>query len=328
MPTFDGLIFSGDGWNAALEESGLSALHVTAADFFGDFEQTCAGIADWHRTLERDAERLFLVRDAEGLARIGSDERIGVVLGLQNAAALGTDLRRVEVLWRLDVRVLQLTYNEANQLADGCIEERDAGLSRLGRDVVRECGRAGILVDLSHVGRQSCLDAVAVAEQPVAITHANPVSVTPSPRNKDDDVLRAVAATGGVIGASPYGPMCWDRENPPTAATFVRTIHALLELVGEDHVAVGTDFSAMSAGAGVEAILRRSLDLYPEIFGSYVEAYGNGLAARYCRDLPTVASWPQIPRLLLESGLSAETTAKVVGGNWIRLLGQVWGAQS
>jgi membrane dipeptidase len=328
MPTFDGLIFSGDGWNAALEESGLSALHVTAADFLGDFEQTRAGIAEWHRILERDAERLFLVRDADGLARIGSDERLGIVLGLQNAAALDRDLDRVEALWQLDVRVLQLTYNEANQLADGCIEERDAGLSRFGRDVVLACNRAGILVDLSHVGRRACLETAALTGRPVAITHANPAKVTPSPRNKDDEVLRAVASTGGVIGASPYGPMCWDGENPPTASTFVSTIHALLELVGEDHVAVGTDFPAMSPGAGVEGILRRSLDLYPEIFGPYVAAYGNGVAERYCRDLPTIASWPEIPRLLLASGLSEETTAKIVGGNWIRLLGEVWGARA
>jgi membrane dipeptidase len=328
MPTFDGLIFSGDGWNAALEESDLSALHVTAADFLGDFEQTRAGIAGWHRILERDAERLFVVRDAEGLARIGVDERLGIVLGLQNAAALGSDLGRIEQLWQLDVRVLQLTYNEANQLADGCIEERDAGLSRLGRDAVRECNRAGLLVDLSHVGRQACLDTVELTEQPVAITHANPAKVTPSPRNKHDDVLRAVASSGGVIGASPYGPICWDGESPPTAATFVRTIHTLLELVGEDAVAVGTDFPAIAPGAGVEDILRRSLDLYPEIFGPYVAAYGNGLAERYCRELPTVASWPRIPELLLESGLSEATTAKIVGGNWVRVMGQVWSARA
>lgn len=323
MITFDGLVFKGDGWNDLLAASELDAVHVTVADFLGGYRQTIDDIGEWHRRVARDSESLFVIRDLESLARIGEDERLGVLFGLQNAAPVAADLGRLERLWELDVRVVQLSYNEANLLADGCVESRNAGLSRQGRAFVRACNDIGMLIDLSHVGERSSLEAVELSEQPVAVTHANLSRLTPSPRNKSDEVMRAVAARGGIVGASTYGPLLWDGHAAPTLADFTRHVHGLLELVGEDSVTVGTDFPAV-VDDDLGGIVGRSLALYPEVFAGFSAANGNGIAQRYCADLPSAASWPAIPAALLDSGLSAATTAKVVGGNWVRLLSELW----
>lgn len=320
----DGLIVRSDGWTGGLAASGLDAIHVTAADWVGDFADACAGVARWQAILERDAEHLFGILDAGDLAWVGADDRTGVLLGLQNAAPVGADIERVEVLWRLGVRALQLTYNEANLVGDGCIEERDAGLSRLGRRVVAECNRLGILVDLSHVGRRSALDAVAASEAPVAATHANRRALVDNPRNQTDEVLLAIAAAGGVVGVSPWSPMCWTGGGQPDVSDFVAQLLGMIELVGVDAVAIGTDLPALSAQApGSGPVLARSAADYPEIFGAYVAAVDNTIETRYCAGLDAIDRWSELPGHLAAAGLDASEAARVLGGNWIRLLGQV-----
>lgn len=321
----DGLVVKSDGWNDGLAASGLDAFHVTAADWVGDFAATCAGIARWNAILARDAAHLFGVRDAGDVARIGVEKRTGVVLGLQNAAPLERDLARVELFHQLGVRVLQLTYNDANLLGDGCIEERDAGLSRLGRKVVRECNRLGVLVDLSHVGRRSALDAVAVSTAPVAATHANRRALVPNPRNQPDEVLLAIAGAGGVVGVSPWAPMCWSGGGQPRIADFVAQVLGMVELLGVDAVAIGTDLPAQSQAAPSSApVLARSVAHYPEIFGDYVEAVANTIETRYCRGFSAIGQWSELPGHLEAAGLSGEEIAKLAGANWLRLLGETF----
>jgi membrane dipeptidase len=324
----DGLVFRGDGWNELVARSGLAALHVTAADFLADFAAVREQTAEWHARFEQD-ERLFHVAGPGDLARIGrTPGRTGVILGLQNGEALGRSLERLSTLAELGIRVLQLTYNEGNQLADGCLEPRDAGLTRLGREVVRECNRLGIAVDLSHVGRRSTIEAANVSDAPVLVTHANRSALAPSARNKTDDELRAVIATGGVVGVSPYGPMCWDGNGRPTAASFVEQVTSMLELFGEDAVAIGSDYSAVASAGAVDGVLARSQLLYPEIFAAYVEAFGDDLSSRYCEGLETLGHWSHVPELLAGAGLSRQTLAAVLGGNWIRIYDAIWSARA
>jgi membrane dipeptidase len=323
----DGLIFKGDGWNDELATSGLAAMHVTAGDFLAGFEGACAGIAQWWETFERDRDHLFPVLTVDDLDRVGTDGRLGVVLGLQNGKPIGEESARVELLWRLGIRVLQLTYNEANLLGDGCLERRNGGLTKVGEAVVRECNRSGILVDLSHVGERTALDAVELSTQAVAVTHGNRFSVDPNPRNKSDGVLRAVAASGGVVGVSPYGLMCWTpgRGRPRLDEDFVRQAASVLELLGEDAVAIGTDLYGVSGD--VSSILGRSEELYPEVFGAYVAAFGGSLESRYSEGLRSPADWQRIPEALARLGLGDESLAKICGGNWLRLWRAVWGSR-
>lgn len=324
VPRFDGLIVRSDGWTDALAESGLNAIHVTASDWVGDYASTRASVVEWGRILERQSDHFYLIRTAEDLAKVGEDPRVGVVLGLQNGEPIEDDIGRLADLWDLGLRVFQLTYNEANLLADGCTEAGDGGLTELGREAVAECNRLGMLVDLSHVGHRSCLDAVEASSVPVAVTHANRRAVVDNPRNKPDDVLLAVAQSGGVIGVTPWSPMCWRGGGHPGFEDFIAQLSAVLELVGIDSVVIGSDLAVVTAAAPPSAaILERSAASHPEIFAAYVAAVDNTIETRYCRGFQSVARWAQLPDDLAALGLSDEERAKVLGGNWLRLFAGV-----
>ena len=324
VPRFDGLIVRSDGWTDDLAASGLDALHVTASDWIGGYTSTCASIVEWGGILERQADRFYSIRTVEDLAKVGQDPRVGVILGLQNGEPIEDDISRLGDLWDLGIRVFQLTYNAGNALADGCTEGRDGGLTELGRDAVAECNRLGMLVDLSHVGHRSCLEVVDASSAPVAVTHANRRAVVDNPRNKPDDVLLAVAQAGGVIGVTPWSPMCWRGAGHPGFEDFIAQLSSVLELVGIDSVAIGSDLAIVTAAAPPSAaILERSAASHPEIFAAYVAAVDNTIETRYCRGFQSVARWAQLPDDLAELGLSSEERAKVLGGNWLRLLADV-----
>jgi membrane dipeptidase len=325
-PMIDGLVFSCDGWSEALDRSHLSAVHVTVADFLGGFESTCSGIAEWHRILERDRAKLFHIRTSEDLRSLAHESRLGVIFGLQNSLAVGDDLRRVEQLWQLGVRVLQFTYNTANAVADGCLESRNGGLTNFGRQLVRECNAVGMVIDLSHGGERASLEVAEITAAPVVSTHSNISELAPSPRNKSEKVLQAIVDTGGFVGLSPYGPMCWDMESRqlPTSAAFLAQISRAIELFGSDHVSIGTDYGASRDRKTIDQVLGRSADLFPEIFGKYVESFGNDFENRYCRGLGTIESWASFPSILAESGLSEGDINKVVGENISRVFSDIW----
>lgn len=321
---FDGLIVRSDGWTQDLADSGLNAIHVTVSDWVGDYTSTRASVVDWNSILEDQADRFYPIRTNDDLGRVGTDARVGVIFGLQNGAPIGEDLSRLVDLWELGLRVFQLTYNEANQLADGCTESRDGGLTDLGRAAVEECNRLGILVDLSHVGHRSCLDTIEASALPTAITHANRRALVDNPRNKDDDVLLAVAESGGVIGVTPWSPMCWRGGGAPNFEDFCAQLLSVLELVGVDSVAIGSDLAVVSAAAPESAaILERSAASHPEIFSAYIAAVDNTIQTRYCRGFQSVSRWAQLPNDLAALGLAVDERAKLLGGNWLRLYADV-----
>jgi membrane dipeptidase len=320
----DGLIVRSDGWTEDLGASGLSAMHVTAGDFLGDFDEVCTDIGRWHRILREESDRLFHVQTPADLDRVGVDPRVGVIFGLQNAAPAEQSLDRVDALTALGVRVIQLTYNDGNLVGDGCLEDRNAPLTRNGRELVERCNELGVLVDLSHVGRASLLDAVNVSTSPVVLTHANRSATAPSPRNKDDEALRAVAATGGIVGVTPFGPLIWDGVNKPTAATFVRQVHEMLDLLGEDSVAIGSDYPVVKDPSSLDDLVGRTLERFPGFVGPYATRFGNDITARYAEGLEGIASWSGIPGMLRDSGLRDEVVDKVCGENWLRLYRDVW----
>jgi membrane dipeptidase len=303
-------------------------VHVTVGDFLADFATVCEQILAWQLRIREQADRLFQLRDAGDVDRIGADGRVGVVFGLQNSALLDGRLERLEYLHGLGVRVLQLTYNEGNLVADGCLEPRDAGLTRFGRAVVAECNRLGIVIDLSHVGRRATLETAELSAAPVVCSHANRAALAGSPRNKSDEEIMAVARSGGIIGASPYGPICWSGNGRPTASTFVEQVRSLVSLVGEEAVAIGTDHAALSDDAALRSVLGRSLERYPEIFADYAQAFGNEIEARYCEGLDRIEMWPRIPALLAQAGFSDATVGRLVGGNWIDFYRRAWSASA
>ena len=303
-------------------------VHITAADFLSGFAEVSDGVANWRAWLDRDREFLRPVSSSSDLDDLETDRRIRIILGLQNASPVEAQIERVESLWQMGVRVLQLTYNEGNLIGDGCLEPRNAPLTEFGRQVVEKCNQSGMVIDLSHVGERSALDAVEHSAAPVVITHANIYEISKNPRNKTREVISAVCGRGGVVGISPYAPLCWDGSDgrqPPSFEAFFAHLNAALELVGEDSVAIGTDLPSLPPVDGANEIVARSNARYPEIFGDFVEAFGPSVSARYVDQMSSLVDWKRLPVLLSERGVPDAVVAKVVGENWIRVFKKIWG---
>ena len=181
----------------------VTAINATCATWEG-FAATVDAIARWRRRLRERSDTIRPALSAEDIRRAKREGRTGIILGFQNASPIENDLDRLEVFAALGVRVIQLTFHERNLLGNGCYERHDDGVSNFGRDAIAEMNRLGIVIDLSHVGDRTTLETIEASAAPVAITHANCREYHRIPRNKTDQAIRAVAAKGGVIGATCY----------------------------------------------------------------------------------------------------------------------------
>jgi membrane dipeptidase len=185
------------------KKSGMTAFNVTLGYVAGPkepFEFSINEIAWWDARIEANSEHLLKVRSTADILQAHNSGRLGVIYGFQNATMMGDDAHRVTTFARLGVRIIQLTYNVANQLGDGSMVPENRGLSEFGRDVVTQLNADNLLVDLSHSGEQTCLDAIAASNGPIAITHSGCRALADLPRNKSDEELRLLADNGGVVG--------------------------------------------------------------------------------------------------------------------------------
>jgi membrane dipeptidase len=247
-------------------------------------------------------------------------------MGWQNMRPVEDNLDRLALFHKLGVRVMQLTYNYRNFLGDGCLESEDGGLSVMGRDAVRLMNQLGIAIDLSHVGERTSFDAIALSRKPVLATHADAKALVDLPRNKSDAMIRAIAETGGVIGASVYGPMLWDGNTArrPTVDDFVRHLEHLVEVAGIAHVGFGTDLPAAKdlTKTAFEAANRRLWDG----ISRYGDAFGHDIPARYPLDANSHAKLPNITAALVARGWRTGDIEAYLGGNYARVFGEIWGS--
>lgn len=322
----DGLVYHSDGDAESLQAGGIDAVNLTVAHFEADFETACRQMAGWHARLAAPDAPWRLIETAADFESAKADGKVGLVMGWQNTRPLDEDLGRLAFFHRLGLRVVQLTYNYRNMFGDGCLEPRDGGLSVLGREAVAALNAARIAIDLSHVGERTAMEAVELSARPCLLTHANAHAVTPLDRNKSDDLIKAVAGGGGVIGASIYGPMCWtgDPGRKPTLDDYLRHLDYLVELVGIDHVGFGTD---LAAGRDLSRMaFERETPRRWESIENYMATFGADIPARYIEGFGSHAKLPALTDALLARGWSEVDVAKYLGGNFRRALGAIWGA--
>ena len=302
---------------------GVTATNHTAAYFSHDFEDAVADIVSVRRLLEARPDDYLLVEAADDIETAKAEGKAAIVLGLQNARPVGDRLEFASVLHALGIRIIQLTYNERNLVADGCTEPGDAGLSRFGRDLIEELNRLGVLIDLSHCGYRTTREAIAASGRPVAITHANPLALSSSPRNKPDDILNALAERGGVLGLCAWSPLAHRGSGRrPRLADLLDMIDYAVDLIGADHVGVGTDHGE---GVYTRAEWERKwgrTGLYPEVTGALGDWYG--FDARYVEGLHSAALFPNLTDGLLGRGYADADVLKIVGGNFLRLFRDTW----
>lgn len=302
---------------------GVSAVNLTAAHVDQDLSDTVADLARVVAAVTALGDCYLLVTGLSDIHTAKASGRVGITLGLQNARPVHDRIEHVWALHALGVRVMQLTYNERNFIGDGCTEAADAGLSKFGVQVIRAMNQVGMLVDLSHCGVRTTREAIDASERSVAVTHANPWGVVQNPRNKPDDVLRALAARGGVLGVCPWSPMnAVPGGGRPTLDHLVTAIDYAVDLMGIDHVGIGTDHSANSATKEEWERMFGRPGMYPEVTGSLGAWFG--FETRFVDGMHSTELLPRLTEALLRKGYAEAHVQQILGGNLIRLFSQVW----
>jgi membrane dipeptidase len=271
-------------------------------------------LAHTYEVIRRD-ERLSLVLSVDDVRAAKKERRLGVVLQFQGTEPLAYDPALVEAYWRLGVRTIQLAYNRRGPVCDGCEEPVDGGLSRLGRRVVAELNRVGIAVDVSHTGVRSSLDAIDASTAPVIASHSNAYAVHATDRNLPDEVIRGIAASGGVIGAVGF-PSFVATAPEPSLDQFIDHMAYIGDLVGVEHVGIGLDYWNGTEGDYLKLVASGtwSAETYPPP------------PWRYPAGLGDASGLPNLTERLLERGFSAGEVAGILGENWLRVWGQIWRA--
>jgi len=305
---------------ANAKASGITAVNLTVSE--NTFADTFRQMAYWENELQAHPDVLMKVFSLADIRRAKETRRLGLIYGFQNATMLEGDATNLDAFQRFGVRIIQLTYNDRNILGDGCLEPANAGLSRYGRDVVARMNELRMVVDLSHCGLQTTSDGIAASTRPVAITHSGCRGVFDHPRSKTDDILRALANKGGVIGI--YMMPFINAQGQPMAADLIKQIEYAVNACGEDHVGIGSDLSITPHVVNAE---------YEARHRKFVEGRKQrGIAApreedfMFVKDLNTPRRLEQIADQLLARKHSAARVEKIIGGNWMRLFGDVWGS--
>jgi membrane dipeptidase len=262
-------------------------------------------------------ERVAIVESAEDLDSNEHTGKVRIVMGIQGAEPIGHSFHMLTVFHKLGLRIVQLTYNEANALGSGCLEANDAGLTHYGVQCVRDLNRLGMLVDLTHVGEKTSLDAIAVSQSPVVFSHSSVKALRDNPRNLTDQQMDAVAEIGGLVGLATFADFVADTtQGQPTLGQYIDHIAYAVERIGIDHVGIGTDIMDTAGPAGIwwnNNTKRR----YPEICGA-MDEHMHGIS-----DFELWDDFPNVTQALLDHGFSDTEVRKIIGGNFLRVLKEV-----
>jgi membrane dipeptidase len=296
-----------------MQEGGVTAVHVTIA-YHETFRETVANVETWNRWFERFPELIFHGRTGDDVRRAKTEGRTAIFFGFQNPSPIEDDIGLVEIWHSLGARFMQLTYNNQSLLATGCYEAEDPGVTRMGRQVIREMNRVGMVVDMSHSAERSTLEAIEISERPIAITHANPAFWHPARRNKSNEVLRALGQAGGMLGFSMYPHHLKDKSDC-TLASFCEMIARTADLMGVNNIGLGSDLCQDQPDSVVDWMRMGR-------WSKQID-YGEGSANDAC--FPPMPEWfkdnrhfGNIATGLLEYGFSEADTAGVMGENWLR----------
>jgi membrane dipeptidase len=302
--------------------SGLTAVNVTLGYISGPkepFESSVRDVAEMDARIRANARDLLKVHTAADIVRAQSERRIGIIYGFQNAAMMGADASRADLFANLGVRVIQLTYNPANQLGDGAMAPDNRGLTPFGREVIERLNANRVMVDLSHSGEATCLEAARISRQPISMNHVGCRALSDLPRNKTDEELRLVASKGGFIGIF-FMPFL-NPSGHATADDVVAHIDHAVNVCGEDHVGTVTaidDLETYQATLAKEVAARRQAGV--SAAGERPDTYP------FVVDLRGVNQFVDLADRLHRRGHSTLRIEKILGRNFLRYATDVWGA--
>lgn len=324
--SIDGCAFAeGDfiGFSEDILKSTVDAFFLTLPHSDEGFAETVSSIGRIYNLADRE-ESFTVVRTHQDLAANKIVNKKSIILAFQEPHPIGNSLDNLRVFYELGVRVVQLTYNKANYIGTGCTESQDRGLTDFGKKLIKEMNRLGMLVDISHCSKRTALEAIKESEQPVVFSHANVKSLCDSPRNRTDEEIRLLAEKGGVIGLTPWGPLCYRKDygQQPTLNDYLDHVEYVINLVGIDHVGFGGDNTLDDnedrGGTAVQSAL------YPEVVADYDERIGTHPSVRHAKDFKGPKEIHNVIGGLKNRGYSPHEINKFLGGNFSRVIQQVW----
>ena len=299
-----------------LVKGGVTAINATIS-IWDDFETTMDNIAGWNQRFETFSNKIIKIRSVEDIYLAKKQKKCGVIFGWQNSSAIGANLERLSVFNDLGVKIIQITYNERNLVGNGCYENTDEGLINFGREFVSEMNKLGILIDLSHVGKKTSFDTIELSSQPVSITHSNSLNMDKHPRNKPDEMIIELAKRGGVIGSNAF-PMFLPDGYASTIENYLDRIDYLVDLVGPDHVAIGTDFCQSQTKTWFEWLFSSQGTIKSNKKIDVPQPY------THLMGLENSSKFMNIATGLENRGYDWEDIKKIIGGNWLGLFKKVW----
>ena len=313
----DGLQYC--NWNREIFEDlwrgGLTAVHATLV-YWENTEESFKKIDKWNDLFIQHKDIICHAHNTRDIIEAKKNNKVAIIFGFQNSAPIANDIFLLEKFFSRGLRFMQLTYNNQTPLAGGCFEPNDSGVSRFGHAVIEEMNRLGMIVDLSHAGRQTCLDAISLSSKPVAISHANPQFFHKSIRNIDEEVLKNLAKKDGFIGLSLY-PLHLKNHGDCTLEEFCMMVHQLVGMIGIDHVGIGSDLCKN----------------WPDEVVMWMRSGKWTKKKDYGESTNKDTSWPKQPAWfekgsdiinifngLVKSGMNENDAFKILGSNWLEFM--------
>ncbi len=308
-----------------LHRYGVAAYCITSFRPHDGAEPALDALADWWR-IARTYPKVRIALTAADIEAAKAAGGTSLVLAAQGGDVLGNDLNRLDMFHRMGLRMMIPAYNARTALADGLLEPTNAGLSRMGRRWVEACDRLGVLIDLTHVGERSSLEAMDLATRPVVFSHSNPRALVDTVRNVTDEQIRRCAATGGCVGVTNWGPLNFKAgaDRRPTLDDWIDGLAHVADLVGAAHVSMGTD---MSHGTYPDGDLMRNRNRASGSgvgYGAVVEESPRS-RLRYVEGFDDYGKIVDVAAAMRRRGFSEADVAGIMGGNLLRVFRAVWG---
>ena len=307
-----------------MQEGRLDCVHVTIA-YHENFRETVLNLEKWNSWFEHFPDQIIQAHYAEDITLAKASGKTAIIFGFQTPAPIEDDIGLLKIWHQLGMRIMQLTYNNQSLLATGCYETQDSGITRMGREVITEMNRLGLVIDMSHSSQQSTLQAIDYSSRPIAITHANPNFWHDAKRNKSETILKALASSGGMLGFSIYPHHLKDGSNC-SLRQFCEMIANTADIMG--------DISALGIGSDLCQDQPDSIVTWMRN-GRWTKTTDYGEGSAELPGFPKQPDWfkDNTDFLNLETGLrntgfSQTEIDAILGDNWFRFFKDSFGQNS
>ncbi len=324
----DGCVFTAeDDFVSNLLDSKLNACFFQVPHEKEGLKETVRSIGRIYNLVDNCKQKLRIARSFKDLLKSLNDDYISLILFFQHPYSIGNSLEQLRAIYELGVRVIQLTYNKANYIGTGCTETIDRGLTDFGKQIIHEMNRLGIVVDLSHCSKQTACDALRESSMPVIYSHADVKNISNNPRNRTDEELKLLSKNGGVIGISPWGPLCWkkNKDEQPSLEDYLNHVDYVVNLIGINYVGFSSDIN-IDGGADNKGV-REQFMRYPSVVADYDKHVGYvdvEPGVRYVKNFKGIFEIANLVNALLKKGYSDSDISKFLGGNFLRVIKNIW----